>query len=127
MVVQRLSIQAAAGKLQVIAVWRCLAQFGVDVRRWNVVVDCKTGVESMTVDIVGPRQLCASDLAATLGKVPFQLTVTPFHLAVVSNPEAKAASASGSKNAHGVADSLPIARPNRGLTVVRNITRPKQD
>lgn len=114
MVVQRLSIRAAKGKLQVISVWRCLAKSGAQIYRWHVDVDRKTGVESMTVDIVESDPVRTVEIASTLGEATLEMTVTLFHLAVVSNPEAP----------HESANSLSAVRSGPRLTVVRDITRP---
>ncbi|WP_321871008.1 hypothetical protein [Burkholderia ubonensis] len=113
MVVQRLSILAALGKLQVPSIWRCLANRGAKVRRVRIDVDLDTGIESMNVDIVESGLLRTADIAAALGDVPLHMTLTTFHLELVSNPEA----------AHGAAVSRPIARPAPRLTVVRDISR----
>ncbi|KVX21231.1 hypothetical protein [Burkholderia ubonensis] len=109
MVVQRLSILAALGKLQAPSVWRCLANRGAKVRRVRIDVDLDTGIESMNVDIVESGLLRTADIAAALGEVPLHMTLTTFHLELVSNPEAMV--------------SRPIARPAPRLTVVRDISR----
>ncbi|WP_155628619.1 hypothetical protein [Burkholderia stagnalis] len=88
MMIQRLSIRAAAGKLKVIAVWRCLAHGGARVYRWSMEVERGTGVESMTVDVIGSRSLSKADIVASLGEAPLCVTITPIHLEVVSNPGA---------------------------------------
>ncbi|KVL86329.1 hypothetical protein WT02_30755 [Burkholderia stagnalis] len=94
MMIQRLSIRAAAGKLKVIAVWRCLALWrclahgGARVCRWSMEVERGTGVESMTVDVIGSRSLSKADIVASLGEAPLCVTITPIHLEVVSNPGA---------------------------------------
>ncbi|WP_155631200.1 hypothetical protein [Burkholderia stagnalis] len=121
MVVQRLSFQAATGKLQVIAVWRCLTRSGARVCRWGMHVDRSTGKESMTVDIVGSSSLNTDDIAEMLGDTRLQLTVTLFHMAVVSN----SAVAQERCNTHSqeAANSIAIARPHPRLTLVRDITR----
>ncbi|WP_157648198.1 hypothetical protein [Burkholderia ubonensis] len=108
MVVQRLSILAALGKLQAPSIWRCLANRGAKVRRVRIDVDLDTGIESMNVDIVESGLLRTADIAAALGEVPLHMTLTTFHLELVSNPEA--------------AVSRPIARPAPRLTVVRDIS-----
>lgn len=120
MVVQRLSIRAATGKLQVISVWRCLEKNGAKVYRWNIDVDPKTGEESMTVDIVESGPLRTADIAATLGEARLEISVTLFHLSVVSN--AGAAHDVENKDARGSTDSSTIARRGPKLTVVRDIT-----
>ncbi|KUZ59908.1 hypothetical protein WI38_22900 [Burkholderia ubonensis] len=109
MVVQRLSILAAFGKLQAASIWRCLANRGAKVRRVRIDVDLNTGIESMNVDIVESGLLRTADIAAALGEVPLHMTLTTFHLGLVSNPEATV--------------SRPIARPAPRLTVVRDISR----
>ncbi|WP_124517032.1 hypothetical protein [Burkholderia stagnalis] len=88
MMIQRLSIRAAAGKLKVIAVWRCLAHGGARVCRWSMEVERGTGVESMTVDVIASRSLSKADIVASLGEAPLYVTITPIHLEVVSNPGA---------------------------------------
>ncbi|WP_124603394.1 hypothetical protein [Burkholderia sp. Bp8963] len=83
----------------------------------------------MTVDIVGSGPLNTDDIAAMLGEAPLELTVTLFHMAVISNPAATLGLAK--KDARDTTDELPIARPAPRLTLVRDIThhiaRPKRD
>lgn len=122
MMIQRLSIRAAAGKLKVIAVWRCLAHSGAKVCRWSMEVERRTGVESMTVDVVGSRPLSQADIVASLGEAPLSMTITPIHLEVVSNPGA----------VHGRGENAPreagnqrgTARPHPALKVVGTIADP---
>ena len=115
MVVQRLSFRAVAGKLQVITVWRC-QRSGVRVCRWSMHVDQRSGVESMTVDIVGPDSLLADDVMVMLGDSSLQLTVTLFHMDVVPN-SAVAGTRQGTV-ARG-SDSVATAGPHPRLTLVR--------
>ncbi|AOJ65660.1 hypothetical protein WJ32_24735 [Burkholderia ubonensis] len=119
MIVQRLSFRAAQGKLRVISVWRCLAKSGAKVYRWSISVDRITGVESMTVDLVEAGPLCTADIADMFIEAPLELSVTLFHLTVVSNP---ATHRHEKEDAHETADSFPIARPHPKLTVVTDIT-----
>ncbi|MCG5072746.1 hypothetical protein [Paraburkholderia tagetis] len=116
MVVQRLSIQAAKGKLQVIPVWQCLARNGAKVRRWNVSVDCKTGVESMTIDIAVGGPQCTANIIATLGTAPLDMTVTPLPLAWARNTER------GEGDPCAAANPRPNPRLEPKLTVVERIT-----
>ncbi|EKS9797946.1 MULTISPECIES: hypothetical protein [Burkholderia] len=121
MVVQRLSFRAVAGKLQVITVWRCLWRSGVRVCRWNIHVDQRSGVESMTVDIVGPDSLLADDVMVMLGDSSLQLTVTLFPMAVV--PNSAVMQGRSKERLRDAANSVATARPHPKLTLVRDITR----
>ncbi|MXN75382.1 hypothetical protein GR157_11635 [Burkholderia sp. 4701] len=121
MVVQRRSFQAVTGKLQVIAVWRCLTRSGARVCRWGMHVDRGTGMESMTVDIVGSSSLNTDDIAAMLGDTRLQLTVTLFHMAVVTH--SAVTQERGNAHSQEAANSVAIARPHPRLTLVRDITR----
>ncbi|MEX3687137.1 hypothetical protein AB3X91_05310 [Paraburkholderia sp. BR14263] len=87
MVVQRLTIRAAPGKLRIIPVWRCLAQSGARVVRWNVHADRNDGMDFMTVDIIEADPSRTEDIAIALGKVPLEMTVTALNLTVLSTPE----------------------------------------
>ncbi|CAN0625417.1 KY49.ctg7180000000025_quiver, whole genome shotgun sequence [Burkholderia multivorans] len=121
MLIQRLKFRAVTGKLQVIAIWRCLAKSHAKVCRWSMDVDRITGAESMTVDLVESGPLCAGDIAATLDGTRTELTITLFHLEVVSNPGAT--QAFEKEEAYKAADSCPNPRPDPGLTLVTDITR----
>jgi hypothetical protein len=115
MVVQRLSIRAVKGKLQVIPIWQCLARNGAKVCRWSVSVDRKTGVESMTVDIAAAGPQCTADIIATLGKAPLEMTVIPLPLAWSRINEPL------HEDAFDAAASSPHVRPESKLAVVENI------
>ncbi|KVO00580.1 hypothetical protein WJ70_00420 [Burkholderia ubonensis] len=119
MIVQRLSFRAAQGKLRVVSVWRCLAKSRAKVYRWSISVDRITGVESMTVDLVESGPLCTADIADMFIEAPLELSLTLFHLNVVSNPATRRHE---KEDANEAADSFPIARPHPKLTIVRDIT-----
>ncbi|RQS68433.1 hypothetical protein DID96_19685 [Burkholderia sp. Bp8963] len=129
MIVQRLSFRAATGKLHVIAVWRCLVKRGAKICRWNVHVDRKTGVESMTIDVVGSDPLHTDELAAMLGETPMELTIKVFHMAVVANPDV--AQVREKQRVVEATGSQAITRPRPKLTSVTDIThhvaRSRQD
>lgn len=112
MVVQRLRIRAAVGKLQVMSVWKCLANSDAKIIRWRIHLDRETGVESMTVDIAESDPLRTAAIAALLIGAPLEISVTLFSLEVLANPEV----------AHASADSIPIARVRPRLILVRGIT-----
>ncbi|MXN79113.1 hypothetical protein GR157_30855 [Burkholderia sp. 4701] len=122
MMIQRLSIRAAAGKLKVIAVWRCLAHGGAKVCRWSMEVERGTGVESMTVDVVGSRPLSKAYIVASLGEEPLCMTITPIHLEVVSNPGA--VYGRGQNDPLEAGGRLGIARRNPTLKVVGTLAGP---
>jgi hypothetical protein len=92
MVIQRLSIHAAKGKLQVIPIWQSLAKSGAKVRRWSVSVDRKTGVESMTIDISVAGPQCTENVIAMLASSALEMTVTPLPLACAHTTELDAGS-----------------------------------
>ncbi|WP_322083880.1 hypothetical protein [Burkholderia sp. BCC1972] len=121
MVVQRLSFRAAAGKLQVITVWRCLWRSGIRVCRWGMHVDQRSGIESMTVDIVGSDLLLADDIKTMLDDSSLQLTVTLFHMAVVTN--SSVTREPNEDRMREAANSIAIVRSHPRLTLVRDITR----
>jgi len=100
MVVQRLTIRAASGKLKVIPVWRCLAQSGAKVVRWNACADRGTGVDSMTIDILEIDPGRAAEISTALA--PLEMSVTTLNLTVISSP----ASAHDAENSSEAADSL---------------------
>ncbi|MBB2931631.1 hypothetical protein [Paraburkholderia silvatlantica] len=102
MVIQRLTIRAASGKLKIIPVWRCLAQSSVKVVRWSVCADRGTAVDSMTVDIleIDPRR--TAEISTVLGKAPLEMSVTTLNLTVISTPK----SANDVENPREAADSL---------------------
>ncbi|MGU7782044.1 hypothetical protein [Burkholderia sp. PU8-34] len=120
MVVQRLSIRADFGKLKVIAVWQCLAKSGMKVCRWRMEIDRKTGMESMTVDVVAAGPVSTADLSAMLGEAPLEMRVTPFRLAVISNPGAE--HALGQDGTHDGAAPSALARPGPKLKLVADVT-----
>lgn len=122
MTIQRLSIRAAAGKLKVIAVWRCLAHNGAKVCRWSMEVERGTGVESMTVDVIGSRPLSKADIAASLGQALLCMTITPIHLEVVSSPGA--VYGRGENDPREAGGRLGIARRNPTLKIVGTIADP---
>lgn len=122
MIIQRLSIRAATGKLKVIAVWRCLQKNGAKVCRWRMDVDHKAGLESMTVDVVGCGPLSRVDVAASLGEEPLSMTITPLNLTVLSNPGA--VHAGGNEDPSEAADSLRSTRLYPRLTLVSNTSPP---
>lgn len=117
MVIQRLSIHAVRGKLKVIPVWQCLTRNGAKVCRWNVSVDSKTGVESMTVDIAVSGPQCAADVIAMLGDAAQGMTVTPLPStwARITDPL--------HENAPGVDDPHPNDPASPTLTVVEGVAR----
>lgn len=102
MVIQRLTIRAASGKLKIIPVWRCLAQSSVKVVRWSVYADRGTAVDSMTVDIleIDPRR--TAEISTVLGKAPLEMSVTTLNLTVITTPK----SANDVENPREAADSL---------------------
>ncbi|MEM5326382.1 hypothetical protein VSR34_07200 [Paraburkholderia sp. JHI2823] len=100
MVVQRLTIRAASGKLKVIPVWRCLAQSGAKVVRWNACADRGTGVDSMTIDILEIDPGRVGEMSTTLA--PLEMSVTTLNLTVISSP----ASAHDAEDSSEAADSL---------------------
>lgn len=84
MLVQRLSFRAAIGQLRVIPVWQALRRNGARIYRWSTNVDRWTNTETMTVDIVGSGPLRMDDIAAMLSETPIEISVTLFHLSMVS-------------------------------------------
>lgn len=100
MVVQRLTIRAASGKLKVIPVWRSLAQSGAKVVRWNACAGRGTGVDSMTIDILEIDPGRAAEISSALA--PLEMSVTTLSLTVISSP----ASAHDANNSSEAADSL---------------------
>ncbi|HEM7875592.1 TPA: hypothetical protein U2L31_001963 [Burkholderia contaminans] len=84
-------------------------------------VDQRSGVESMTVDIVGPDARLADDVMAMLGDSSLQLTVTLFHMAVV--PNAAVVQGRSKERLREAANSVAAVRSHPRLTLVRDITR----
>ncbi|MEM5403756.1 hypothetical protein [Paraburkholderia unamae] len=119
MVVQRLTIRASSGKLQVIPVWRCLAQSGATIVRWRMCVDRNAGIDLMTVDLIESDPLRMVEIATALGAAPLEMTVTAINLTVISNPAATLEAKS--EGARKIADSL---RPTRLLTLLSNTENP---
>jgi hypothetical protein len=120
MVVQRLAIRAATGKLKIISIWRCLAQSDVRILRWNVCSDRHDGIESMTVDLIEADGRSAEDIADILGKEPLEMTVTVIKLTVISTPET--ANDARRETAHNTLDPRRIIRSDLGPTVLGNTT-----
>ncbi|RQS60681.1 hypothetical protein DID96_34360 [Burkholderia sp. Bp8963] len=75
----------------------------------------------MTIDIFESALQRTADVAAMLGQVPLDMTLTMFHLEVVSNR----AAAHHIKNeaARASAASRPISRQGLRLSVVGDISR----
>ncbi|MCP3725569.1 hypothetical protein M3I53_20980 [Paraburkholderia sp. CNPSo 3272] len=120
MVIQRLTIRAATGKLRIIPVWRCLAQSGAKVVRWNVHADRNDGMDSMTVDIIEADPLRTEEIAIALGKGPLEMTVTALNLTVLSTPNS--APDVGAESERTAADARRIDRPPARPTILRNVT-----
>ena len=80
-------------------------------------VDQRSGVESMTVDIVGPDSLLADDVMVMLGDSSLQLTVTLFHMDVV--PNSAVVQGRGKERLREAANSVATAGPHPRLTLVR--------
>lgn len=120
MVVQRLTIRAAKGRLKVVPVWRCLTQSGVKVIRWNVSADRHDGMDSMTVDLVGTDARHTKEIADVLGKAPLEMTVTVISLTVISTPDI--ASEAGHDAERHAVDPLRTCLPHPRLTVPGNTT-----
>ncbi|WP_028214550.1 hypothetical protein [Paraburkholderia mimosarum] len=118
MVVQRLTIRAAMGKLKIIAVWRCLAKSGARVVRWSVCADRNDGTDLMTVDIIESDPVCTEEIAIALGRAPLEMTVTAFVLTVIS--ASRSSGKAGGEPARNAADSRRTARPGPKLTVLAN-------
>jgi len=118
MVVQRLTIRAAMGKLKIIPVWRCLAQSGARVVRWSVCADRNDGTDLMTVDIVESDPLRTEEIAIALGRAPLEMTVTAFVLTVIS--ASRSAGDVGGQTARNAASSRRTARAVPKLTVLGN-------
>ncbi|CAM2193579.1 hypothetical protein PXJ20_10455 [Paraburkholderia sp. A1RI_3L] len=72
---QRLIVSADRGKLSVIAVWKTLQRYDVQVSGCKAIVDAQRGAESLIIDLADTTPERVSNVVAALNRQPAPLKV----------------------------------------------------